>query len=413
MNFKTNVLSIIIAFTLVLTGAEYYGTGFASAEAGGTAFTDLPSTHWAYESVKKMQEKEIIKGYADGTFRPAQTVTYGEFIKMTITALDGKDDVAEVATPTHWASKYYKAALDKNLFSSGQIAEKSLNLSIPRYDMALIAANAVNAGEVNNYEELMESLPDVDTKTVNSYQILQAYAEGMITGYEDSTFRAFGTLSRAGASAVIYRLIDKSARKVPSIGGTSKEEPAVSETPTTKTDADGTPALGSKGTDRLGDYTVVETAKYVTNWADYLTDEEPNDFYDVGFLNWTEKMKLYTTKMPYEMHKTWEEGTALATAHPSLYPEGPFLSYEAKFTWYMAFIVKDNKIVYRLMGDTGNFAASVKETEAVTMYINPNSYDYILFLHWGAKEGMNKSYENTTFDVATNSVPFMFANPFK
>jgi hypothetical protein len=254
MNFKTNVLSIIIAFTLVLTGAAYYGTGFASAEAGGTAFTDLPSTHWAYESVKKMQEKEIIKGYADGTFRPSQTVTYGEFIKMTITALDGKDDVAEVASPTHWASKYYKAALNRNLFSSGQIAEKSLNLSIPRYDMALIAANAVNAGDVNNYEELMESLPDVDTKTVNSYQILQAYAEGMITGYEDSTFRAFGTLSRAEASTVILRIIDKSARKVPEW---AKEVTEEKET---------TSASGNTSqwlTDSHGQYKMVKLSDYI------------------------------------------------------------------------------------------------------------------------------------------------------
>ena len=124
-------------------------------------------------------------------------------------------------------------------------------------------------------------------------------------------------------------------------------------------------------------------------------------------------MKLYTTKMPYEMHKTWEEGTALATAHPTLYPHGPFLSYEAKFTWYMAFIVKDNKIEYRLMGDIGRFAPSVKDTEAVSMYINPNSYDYILFVNWGAKEGMNKDYERTDFEVGAHSVPFMFANPFK
>lgn len=379
MNFKTNVLSIIIAFTLVLTGAAYYGTGFASAEAGGTAFTDLPSTHWAYESVKKMQEKEIIKGYADGTFRPAQTVTYGEFIKMTITALDGKDDVAEVASPTHWASKYYKAALDRNLFSSGQIAEKSLNLSIPRYDMALIAANAVNAGEVNNYEELMESLPDVDTKTVNSYQILQAYAEGMITGYEDSTFRAFGTLSRAEASAVIYRLIDKSARKVPSIGGTSKEEPTVSETPTDEwlTDEHGTFKYVN-----LSDFVDVDALNNQII-SDNNGDHKLPDYYYLP-----DKVKYYKT----ELGAIWKDELSFSGRQRLEFDE-----------WAACMVgIKDKKIIAKNEGFEGsmpqNHHMRVTYDPAV---LNAKTFDYIMTVSYPISAGEE------------GAIPRIYVNPFK
>ena len=214
MKLKTNVLSIILAFTLALTGAVYCGTGFANAEAGGATFTDLPTSHWAYSSVQKMQAKGIVKGYPDGSFGPSKTVTYGEFIKMAVVAVKGTDDITNAKDATHWASGYYKYAIENGIFHSGQIAEKQLGSTIPRDDMALICANAANLSEVN-MKEVADKIPDVDNTTRNEYQIAQAYAEGLITGYEDGSFHPQGTLTRAEASTVILRIIDESARKVP------------------------------------------------------------------------------------------------------------------------------------------------------------------------------------------------------
>ncbi len=255
MNFKTNVLSIIIAFTLVLTGAAYYGTGFASAEAGGTAFTDLPTSHWAYSSVQKMQAKGIVKGYPDGSFGPSKTVTYGEFIKMAVVAVKGTDDITNAKDATHWASGYYKYAIENGIFHSGQIAEKQLGSTIPREDMALICANAANLSEVN-MKEVADKIPDIDKTTRNEYQIAQAYAEGLITGYEDGSFHPQGTLTRAEASTVILRIIDKSARKVPEW---AKEE----QTETATETSDNTNWL----TDSHGQYKMVKLSDYIKSGA--------------------------------------------------------------------------------------------------------------------------------------------------
>lgn len=257
MNFKTNVLSIIIAFTLVLTGAAYYGTGFASVEAGGTAFTDLPTSHWAYSSVQKMQAKGIVKGYPDGSFGPSKTVTYGEFIKMAVVAVKGTDDITNAKDATHWASGYYKYAIENGIFHSGQIAEKQLGSTIPRDDMALICANAANLSEVN-MKDIADKIPDVDKTTRNEYQITQAYAEGLITGYEDGSFHPQGTLTRAEASTVILRIIDKSARKVPEWAKEATEE---KET---------TAASGNTSqwlTDEHGQYKMVKLSDYIKSGA--------------------------------------------------------------------------------------------------------------------------------------------------
>ena len=62
-----------------------------------------------------MSDKVIIKGYPDGSFRPDNTVTYGEFIKMALIAGTGRDEGN--STPGHWASNYYNKALELNYFT--------------------------------------------------------------------------------------------------------------------------------------------------------------------------------------------------------------------------------------------------------------------------------------------------------
>ena len=45
-------------------------------------FADLPESHWGYPSVNKLVADGTVKGYEDGTFRPDNTVTRAEFVKM-------------------------------------------------------------------------------------------------------------------------------------------------------------------------------------------------------------------------------------------------------------------------------------------------------------------------------------------
>ena len=48
----------------------------------GMRFSDLPSTHWAYQHVAYLYCRGAIGGYADGTFRPGNPLTRGQFSKM-------------------------------------------------------------------------------------------------------------------------------------------------------------------------------------------------------------------------------------------------------------------------------------------------------------------------------------------
>ena len=60
---------------------------FAVTNTDDVIFSDISSTHYAYEAIKTMKAYGIISGYPDGTFRPNNIVSRVEFATMMVKAL--------------------------------------------------------------------------------------------------------------------------------------------------------------------------------------------------------------------------------------------------------------------------------------------------------------------------------------
>lgn len=187
----------------VLTAVLMTATQSIAAFGEGTSFKDVSTSHWAHDNIEFMAAKGIVKGYPGGEFKPAGTVTYAEFIKMAVVAATGKDSGA-VSGGAHWASGYYKAALDAGMFTEEQIGAEVLDRVIPRKDAALIIANALQDDDADNSDTASKNFSDISGNAYEA-QILKSAAKGIITGYEDGTFRPDRTLSRAESSTVISR----------------------------------------------------------------------------------------------------------------------------------------------------------------------------------------------------------------
>ena len=54
-----------------------------AAIASANPFSDVPSSHWAYEAVNSMAEKGIIQGFPNGTFKGNQNVTRYQLAMIT------------------------------------------------------------------------------------------------------------------------------------------------------------------------------------------------------------------------------------------------------------------------------------------------------------------------------------------
>ncbi len=205
--------------------------------AAVSEFSDLPTTHWAYDSVQEMQKSGIIKGYSDGTFKPSKTVTYAEFIKMVVVALNGDDGLTKKYSSVHWAADYCEKAVEKAYFNNCESKNlekivstldstefqkdpvgyskkmslgKVLDSPIDRADMSVLISNASGkfSGKLSkDRAKIYDEISDVDNNTIGCYEIANVYDCGIISGYPDGSFKPEGTLTRAEAGAVIYRTL--------------------------------------------------------------------------------------------------------------------------------------------------------------------------------------------------------------
>lgn len=204
------IIAFAMTFMMILT---------STISAFGAGYTDVKPGNWAFDAVNTMSEKAIIKGYPDGSFKPGNTVTYGEFIKMALIADTGEDPGNAAAG--HWASNYYSKALELKYFTQYDIDKSQLGDKITRSDMALIISAILGDVKITDYDKIQEGIEDITYQTPHEYDITKAYACGILTGYSDHTFRPDKTLSRAESAMVIYRLVDESKRVIP--GGEDEE----------------------------------------------------------------------------------------------------------------------------------------------------------------------------------------------
>nr|WP_315021728.1 S-layer homology domain-containing protein [uncultured Aminipila sp.] len=170
-----------------------------------TSFKDLKSTNWAYESVNAMSEKGILKGYPDGTFKPSNTVTYGEFIKMVIASLGY--DLPNAEKGKHWSYNYYETAVGLNIFSEVKIPTSMLDKEIPREMMAYIISQVLGDIEVKYYDELKGEITDIKEADEYVYPIVKVYSTGILNGYPDGSFKQKSSLTRAETAKVLQNFI--------------------------------------------------------------------------------------------------------------------------------------------------------------------------------------------------------------
>lgn len=204
-----------VCFTVCAISAGAAGSAVSyAAAAAENPYPDVAAGNWAEGAILEMSAKGILKGYPDGTFRPGETLTYGEFIKMAV-VLSGEDPGNAAGEETHWAENYYRTAGGKKLFLPHQIPEVRLDFPIPRSDMALIIANLPGETEIRDYDAIQDTITDISPETRNQPAIIKAYAAGILTGYPDHTFRPDAFLTRAESAVVLQRWSDPAKRRPP------------------------------------------------------------------------------------------------------------------------------------------------------------------------------------------------------
>ncbi len=113
------VISAVLALAMLMS------VGGIMAVADATTITDVDPNTNEGRAVNELVKLGIVDGYEDGTFRPDQTITRGEFTKLIITFKGIADAASEnlesgfedVDGIGHWAKKYIKLAFDQGIIN--------------------------------------------------------------------------------------------------------------------------------------------------------------------------------------------------------------------------------------------------------------------------------------------------------
>lgn len=171
-------------------------------------YSDM-AQHWSCEAVYALSEQGIVNGFPDGTFKPEESVSRAEFIKMLMSAAGEAsaessctfDDVTE----NDWFFDYVAAAkemgiavgFDNKFNPNGILSREDASVMLYR-TMKTKNAELAGAQSFNDDGEISEYAKEA---------VSALCANGITKGY-DGRFSPKAKLTRAEAATLIYRMID-------------------------------------------------------------------------------------------------------------------------------------------------------------------------------------------------------------
>ena len=111
--------------------------------ADAAPYKDVPANHTFAGYIAYCQKEGIISGYADGTFRPANSLTGYAFMKMLLGALGYKADVEGYTSP-NWSINVAKQAINAGL-NKGLKGDFNGVKAVNREEACLYAFNTLKA----------------------------------------------------------------------------------------------------------------------------------------------------------------------------------------------------------------------------------------------------------------------------
>jgi Predicted alternative 3-dehydroquinate synthase len=184
-------------------------------------FKDEEDLKWATEYIIRLASKGIVNGYSDGTFKPNQKITRIETIVAAVRLMGLREqaesaeemssnlnfkDADQLKKKYPWAVGYVAVALENDLFAE---TEESIQPEKPatRLWSTTILVKALKleaeAKAKSNTKLTFKDAKQIPAGSVGYVQV--ALEKGIITGYNDNSFRPNQQVTRAELAALLDR----------------------------------------------------------------------------------------------------------------------------------------------------------------------------------------------------------------
>lgn len=174
-------------------------------------YNDITAEHWAFEAIEALSEKGIINGFSDGSFKPDETVTREQLVKMLVLAFeiegDAKCDFDDVSND-RWSAPYIGKAMSLGIVNGVSERLFAPENIVTREDAACMLYRICTVKGIN----LSGEAEIADTEQVADYakESVKALAGAkIINGFSDGSFKPKDALTRGQAAKLIYSLMNR------------------------------------------------------------------------------------------------------------------------------------------------------------------------------------------------------------
>ena len=206
----------------ILSGLLALTTAFTLASSAFAAFSDVGDGYWAREYIDSLSQKGYFSGYEDGSFRPGGQITNCETLVLLSRFYALDDDTAAlirgdfsskvdstVPPSLSWAKNELCTCLAAGIITESELSSVDLSAPVDKQHFALYLVRALRlSGDLADAANV--TLPFEDTEQLTgdfrgSVAIL--YDAKIVDGDESNRFNPTQTVTRAVASAMLYRTL--------------------------------------------------------------------------------------------------------------------------------------------------------------------------------------------------------------
>ncbi len=183
---------------------SYEGKALEIPVRVGNIFSDTAG-NWAENHIEELAAAGVIRGYEDGTYRPAEPVTRAQAVTLLSRVLGWEDggDVVFAGEVPAWAQSAVAAAVRRGVVQGYPDGRFLPDRPVTRAEMAVILDRAVKLPAAS------KGLDFADAASVPAWarpSLERAAAAGIIRGYENGELRPGATVTRAEMAVLIKRM---------------------------------------------------------------------------------------------------------------------------------------------------------------------------------------------------------------
>lgn len=203
---KNSIFSKLVLYLLVFTMSISILpiTCFANSSEKSLKFNDVSENYWGKNSIKKLADKGIVKGYSDGTFKPYKDITRGEFISLVNksfgfskkSSVKFKDVLSD-----SWCYDAISVAVGEGYTKGYPDGTFRPNAKMSRAEAATFLTRIfmkTNSDKVESRVDFKDNLPEWAKDSID-----YVVEKGYMKGYPDGTFQANKSITRAEVCSLI------------------------------------------------------------------------------------------------------------------------------------------------------------------------------------------------------------------